>query len=412
MKERLLALRSNTLVFNSFALLMASGAVAAFGFIFWAIIARMFDDATVGIAATLLSLSSLISLLSLAGFDTTFVRFLPKSKRRQDYINSGLIIAGALSGILSLGFILAFPFVAPTLSFVTQNPLYACGFIIFTVITTLNTLTNSVFLAHRKAMYILFINILFSIAKVVLPFLFVATDAMTIFNIAGISQLVGLILSLWFIRRLFGHTYTLRIHFDILALSRKYSFAVYSASILNLLPPTILPLIITQQIGPQGSAYYYMAFTIATLLYTIAYSAMQSAFAEGSHAEHHLRQHIIKAAKLIALLLIPAAIILFFGAPYLLTIFGKNYSSEGAQLLQILCMSAIFVSMYSAMGAIFKVRHSIRPLVYMNVAYVVVILGGSYMFVPVYGLQAVGYAWMAGNIAAVTIGLLSFKRAG
>ena len=408
MKDMLAGLRANTLLVNSMALLAASGAVAGFGFIFWAVVARTFSDGTVGTAATLLSLSSLISLLSLAGFDSTFVRFLPGSERRSDYINSGLAIAALLSVIISAGFVAAFPLIAPDLAFVTYNPFYFLYFVLFTVFTTLNTLTNAVFLAFREALFILGINIAFSATKVVLPFIMNGGDAMMIFVISGISQVVGVGLSLAAIVWRFQHRFSPHIHLDILKLAKKYAFAVYGSSLLNLLPPTILPLVVTANLGSEAAAYYYMSFTIATLLYTVAYATNQSVFAEGSHNEKALKQHLIKGAKIVSLLLIPSAVALALAAPYILQIFGENYARSGAPLLQVFCASAILVAVYSALGAIFKVRGAIGALWCMNIAYVAAIGAASYLLTPAFGLLGIGYAWALGNALAIVAGVSAY----
>lgn len=404
MKQLIHRLTSNRQVFNSLCLLFGTLAVAGFGFIFWTIVARVFSDTTVGLAATLLSLSSLISLLGLAGFDTTFVRFLPKSDRKQDYINSGLVISGLLSIVLSIIFLVVLALSSPSFQFVVTNPWYIAAFIFFNVVATLNVLTNSVFLAYRKAVYILVINTIFSIVKVVLPFMILGGNAMMIFIVAGIAQTVGLILSLGAMHRSFQHRFSTKIHLDIIKLSRKYALAVYGSSILNLIPPTILPLMLTAQLGAASSAYYYMTFTIASVLYTVAYSAMQSAFAEGSHAEHELKTHMKKAAKLVGVLMLPAACIVFVAAPWIMSIFGPTYVANGTELLQLFCVSALFVSVYSALGSIFKIRHTIRALVAMNLAYAGIIIGLSYALFDSVGVNAVGVAWLAGNVAAVVIG--------
>ena len=408
MREKIHTLKSNQLFTNSFYLLLASGAVAGFGFVFWTVVARVFADSDVGLAATLLSLSSLISLLSLAGFDTTFVRFLSKSERREDYTNSGLIIASLLSVVLSVIFLIGFPLYAPDLVFVLANPLFIAAFILFNVFTTLNTLTNSIFLAHRKAQYTFLVNILFSLVKALLPFVAIGGGAMAIFTVSGVAQIVGVGLSFWVMAYKFDHHFSLRIHSDILRLSKKYSLSVYVSSIFNLLPPTILPLILTAQLGPESSAYYYMAFTIATLLFTIAYSAMQSVFAESSHAEAHLFEYLKKALKVLVVTMVPMAIALGIIAPYLLQVFGVRYAQEGSVLLQLLALSSIAVALYSAAGTVFKVRHAVGALLWMNVVYAAVVIGFSVLLIPSMGLEAVGWSWLAGNVFAVVVGMSVF----
>lgn len=174
---------------NAFYLMLSTFIVAILGFVFWVIVTRSYPSATVGLAATLLSVSGLLSMLSLAGFDTTFIRFLPKSARPNDHINSGLAIVALMSGVLSLGFVLLLPFLSPNLAFVLYNPWYTLSFVFFTIATALNVLTNAIFLSRKRAGDIFVINMLFSVLKVALPLLIIKGDVMTIFSIVGVSSI-------------------------------------------------------------------------------------------------------------------------------------------------------------------------------------------------------------------------------
>ena len=79
MKTHIQTLFKNTLFRNSFYLMLATAVMAGFGFFFWLIVARMFSTANIGLATTLISVMNMIAMLSLVGFDVTFVRFLPNS---------------------------------------------------------------------------------------------------------------------------------------------------------------------------------------------------------------------------------------------------------------------------------------------------------------------------------------------
>ena len=409
-KTRLGQFRSSSLMMNSIYLMLATNTIAVFGFAFWIVVTRDHTSAAVGLTATLLSLSGLLSMLSLAGFDTTFVRFLPKSEHRNAEINSGMIIVAIVGAVLSLGFVLSFPFTSPSLAFVLHNPWYLAAFVFFTVVTSLNTLTNSILLAYRCARDIFIINLLFSTLKVALPLLIADGSVMTLFVLVGISQLAGLILSLVILRAQLRYVFSPRLHLDFLRVIKKYSFSVYVSSILNLLPPTLLPLIVVRQLGPESAAYYYMAFTIAGVLYTISYASMQSAFAEGSHNESAMKAHVAKAAKLIGALLVPAILFTVLLSNVILKIFGSEYAAAGSTLLQLFALSAVVVAVYSALGTIFKVTKDLRSLVIMNAVYALVILSFSYLFVSSMGIIAIGWAWVFGNIAAASTGLFFLKR--
>jgi O-antigen/teichoic acid export membrane protein len=402
-------LRHSTLLMNSLYLMLATGAVAAFGFLFWMVVARSYAAATVGLATTLLSVSGLISLVSLVGFDATFVRFLPRSQRKNDQINSGLIIVTLTSTVLALISVLVLPLTAPRLAFILHNPWYFLSFIFFTIMTSLNTLTNAIFLAFRQVKYIFIINVAFSALKVALPLLIVHGNTMTIFTMAGVAQAVGFGLSLVYMKRKLSYTFLPKVHWDILRVIKKYSFSVFASSIINLLPATLLPLLVIKQLGPENAAYFYMTFTIANLLYVIAYSSMQSAFAEGSHDESAIKSHIFKAAKLIAVLLLPAALVTALLSNFILGIFGDGYAAKGHLLLQLFTISSLFVAVYAGMGAIFKVTKNLRGVITMNCVYTLTILGFSYIFITRIGLVAIGWAWMLGNLTASIVALLFMR---
>jgi O-antigen/teichoic acid export membrane protein len=408
MKSYRQRLQGSTFVMNALYLMLSTFVISASGFLFWVVVTRTYMTAEVGLATTLLSVSGLLSLLGLAGFDTTFVRFLPRSQRRNDYINSGFIVVTITGTILAVCVALALPILSPSLS-ILSSPWPLLAFVFFTVVTSLNTLTNAVFLALKKARYIFGINIIFSAFKVVLPLL-IQGDAVTIFVLAGSAQLLGLVLSVEWMRRQFNYRFSPRLHMDTLRDIKKFSFSVYVSSVLNLLPPTILPLIIIHQSGPSNAAYYYMAFTLAGILYTIAYAVMQSAFAESSHDEATLGAHIAHAAKLIGVLLVPSAILVALLSSFLLSSFGEEYAGEANTLLRLFALGALPVAIYSAMGAIFKVTKNLGGMTGMNVVYAVSILGLSSWLIPQWGLVAVGWAWIIGNVAACGIGALFLMR--
>jgi O-antigen/teichoic acid export membrane protein len=398
-------IRGNGFFANAFYLMVSTIMLAAFGFLFWVVITKSYDPAEVGIATTLLSLSGLLALLGQAGLDTALVRFLPHTPNKNSYISSSLIVAGCISTGISgvVGCLL--PLFSPDLSIMQGFGAWA-AFVLFTAVTSLNAIIMAVFLAHKKARHTLALNAVLSICKIALPFMVVQGNALTIFILAGCAQAAALVYGLVWLHRRYGFRFTCKLDFDMLALVRRFSFSMFGASILNLLPPTILPLIIVANIGSAQAAFYYIAFTIATVLYTIAYASMQSVFAEGSHNQAALRSFIGKAGLLIGALLVPAALVIGILSPFLLGIFGSAYAAQSSALLRLFALAALPVATYSALGAIFKVTKNLRGILLTNSVFAVAVLGLSALWLPQYGLIAVGCAWLAGNIIASAAGTL------
>jgi len=397
--------KQNPLLASASNLMLSAGITAALGFVFWTVIAHTFRTETIGIATTLLSMSTLLSLMGLAGFDTIFVRYLPKSKHRNEQINSGLVIAGITSAIFGILFCVLLPILSPKLSFVDSNPWYIASFIVFTVFTTWNTLTNAVLVAYRRTSFVVAINIIFSAVKLALPFIVRSGGPMTIFAFVGVAQVVNVILSIAALMRYFDYVPSFKIHFGLVRETLRFGSATYAAQLLNLLPDSSLPLIVVNKLGPTAAAYFYIAFTIANLLYTIAFSTAQALLAEASHDEEHIVQHLRKGIVMISVLLIPATIVLIVVCPFILAFFGEAYRSGATGLLRIMSISSIAVMIYSALGTVFKLTRNLKAILATTATNAVVIVTLSIVVAKPWGLNGIGWAWLIGSWASVIVGL-------
>ena len=383
--------------------MLATVVMAGFGFVFWLIVARMFSTTNIGLATTLISVMNMIAMLSLVGFDAAFVRFLPRSDSKSDNINTGLIVVATVAASFSTIFIIFLNELSPSLDFIKDNIFTSAAFVFFCVMTALNILIDSVFLSERKAKYTLLINTVFSSVRLLLPFAFVGWGSLGIFGAVALSQTIGFALSLVIMIRHFGYRPEWKVSMDVLSRVRGYSLANYGAGILNLLPPTVLPILITNNLGPEQAAFYYIIMMIGNLMYTIPWASTKSLFAEGSHAEHSLKENSIRTGKFITALLLPIMLALYFFGDIILLVFGKTYSEEGFEFLRLIALSGIPVSCYSLLNSYFKVTKHPQWIIVMNLFYAVGILGVSYLLFPL-GLSGIGYAWIFGNTLASVVG--------
>ncbi|MDB5184231.1 MAG: polysaccharide biosynthesis protein [Candidatus Saccharibacteria bacterium] len=397
-------LRANPLFASAINLMASAGVSALFGFIFWIVVARSFNSESVGLATTLLSVSALISLLGMAGFDTVFVRFLPKSEHRNETINGGLIISAIATTVISLGFCLIAPLITPKIGFLSANVWNILAFVIFTIFGTWNVLTNAVLVAYRRTSFVIVINIIFSAVKMVLPFVIKDGGALVIFAFMGIAQVVNVALSVAALMKYYDYRPSLRINYEPIKKLRKYGSVVYFAHMTNLLPDSILPLIVVDKLGAPSAAYFYIAFTIANLLYTIAFATTQALLAEASHEEDRIREHFGKAIKLTSALLVPISVVIIVVCPLVLSFFGDGYKGGATSLLRILSLSGLAVMAYSGLGTLFKLTHDFRALMVTNATNAISIIGLAFVFVGPWGLNGIGWAWLIGNVVSVASG--------
>jgi len=384
---------------NSIYLMMSMLVMAFFGFFFWMMNARIFTAEQVGLATTIISISTLIVSFSGLGLGNGIIRYLPNSKVPNKKINTCFTLITVVTIIASSIFLLSVNEISPRLIFIKENVILSFIFIIFMIFSSWNSLIESVFIAYRSTKYILLKNSVFSVLKLVFPFLLVSLGAYGIFSSWMIALSIGFIVVFIILAYKFSYKPKFVFHDSIIRKIGRYSFGNYVAGFIGSLPTLLLPLIITNSLHPEITAYYYMAMMIANLLFMVPNATSSSLFAEGSHNQKELKKHVKRSVKLISLFIIPAIIIIIFFGKYLLLLFGKAYSDEGFQFLNLLAISGVFVSINTVFTSVFKVQKKIKETVYRSLLGTLMILSLSFLFIHIgLGLIGIGWAWLIGQV--------------
>jgi O-antigen/teichoic acid export membrane protein len=391
---------------NSIYLMLNTGIQAALGFLFWLIAAHIFTSDQIGVGTALISAMTLISFVSLLGFNSTFVRVLPNSKNRNEEINTGSILVISTAAILAIFYIWLIPYITPSLAIVHANFWYMAGFVVMVALASINALTDSIFIAYRAAQYNLITDGLFtSGSKILLPFIFLGLGAYGVFASAGLAASIGMVASITFLVVKFGYRPEWKINKVALKNVFSYLSANYVANLVNIIPTLILPIIILDHLGATAAANYYLAFAVINLLYAVSISVSQSLFAEGSYGEDTLRDLLKHAAIILGAIMIPAAAILGGFGPFILGFFGKSYSEGGARTIVILAIASPLVAAYNIGNTLLKIRRQIRGLITVNVAYALTVSGLAILLINK-GLTWVALAWTAGNFIAAALAFL------
>ncbi|MDP4020617.1 MAG: lipopolysaccharide biosynthesis protein, partial [Candidatus Adlerbacteria bacterium] len=317
-------------------------------------------------------------------------------------------LVASTAAVLSSLFVLLAPLISPPIHTLLAAPLVAFLFILFCTLASVSAVIDSVFLARRQTKFVLAINFTFSVCKILLPFLFITWGAFGIFAAAAVAQAIGLVLGIILLIRYFNYQPRLAIHFDIVNLVWRYSATNYLASVINLVPVTVLPIIIVNQLGAHPAAYYYIVMMIGNLLYTIPWATARALFAEGSNNDVLLDKHFRNSVISIASLITPSIVFLLLFGRYILQAFGADYVSEGTIFLQLVAISGLFVSVTAIFGSLFQVRKQLLPLITANSALAIITLTLSYLLLPL-GLYGIGVAWLIGNTAAALITYLWYR---
>ena len=405
-------LANDSLFRNSIYLMLSTGVMAVFGFFFWMINARLYSAEQVGIGTTLISIMTLISSFSLLGLGNSLIKYLPTSDKKSEKINTSFTLVGLTSIFISIFFLVFLKTFSPRLLFVRESIIFSLLFILFIFFSSLNIISETVFIAYRSSKFVLIKNTIFSIAKLILPIFLVAIGAYGIFVSVGIAAVVAFLVSLVFLILRFNYLPKLIIDRIVVKRMTKFSLGNYTARLLGGLSAMVLPILITNSIGAKFSAYFYMAMMIANLLYIIPIATSQSLFAEGSYGETDLKIQLKKAIKIISLLLVPAILVTFLFGKYILLAFGKEYSDEGFILLKLLSISGIFISINVIGGTILNIKHKIKLLILLSLINSTVILSLSSFFIKMnfLGIVGVGIGWIVGQGITSLIYLFLIKK--
>jgi O-antigen/teichoic acid export membrane protein len=382
-------------------------AMAFFGFFFWIINARLYKPESVGITTSLISVISLLSTVSLFGFNNGIVSYLPKEKDKNHMINTMFTFTGVAGVVISIVFLLGLSFFAPKLLFIRANPLFIAGFIVLVVLSVWNIMTDSAFLAFRSTQYTFLANLISSFAKLVAPFFFISLGGAGIFAayVTYLTLSTGISFLLMFIR--LGYKPKMDVDKKIIRQTAKFSFMNYLAGTIGMLPTLIIPIWILNRLGAKEAAYYYMASMIMALLGIIPSGITRSLFAEGSHNQKHMKALIKKAVIGVVVLVIPAIIITIIFGGTVLTLFGESYSEEGFRLLQLMAASLLFTSTNHILGSIFNIRKETGTILGMTVfgAITILLLINSLINLK---LNGVGFAWLISQMITAFVFLIIF----
>jgi O-antigen/teichoic acid export membrane protein len=401
-RQRLKQFISTPLYRNALYLMSNAAATSLLGFFFWMAVARFYSETEVGLGSAAISAINLLSLLSIVGLNFSVIRFLSKADKPQGLINSSFVLSGLISLVAAVVFIAAVDFWSPALSFVKQNPIFYLTFVVVAILTTLSNLIDSVFVARRSAGFVLSKNAIFSFLKILLVIVLAV-----FFRTFGVVASWGVALGVAFAISLFlflprveaGYKPAPALNIGQFKGTWRYSASSYLASLLGRAPNMVLPLMVVNLLGTESNAYFYIAWMIASFLFTIPGSVSRSLFAEGAHSEENIREQVARSIKFTFLLLVPAVIVLMAVAKWILLLFGPGYSTNALLLLWLLILASLPRGVNNVYIGLLRVQDRLKELLIIRGFITIATLAFSFFFMASYGMMAIGYVWLGVQLA-------------
>jgi O-antigen/teichoic acid export membrane protein len=381
---------------NSIFLILSSLLSSGMGFVFWKINTQFYSPKDIGIATSLITICQLLIYLSPIGINQAIIKVIPLSKNRSELISTVLITVSITATLFSVIYLIILPLLSPKLTFLYHHLYFIPVFLLGCVISTINNITDNIFVALKSTIYIIYENIALGILKVTLPLILLGLGTFGIFTAYFACVIGSLAVTIYGFYRL-----NLKIkavfRFRELKNIAQFSLANYVAAVFGNIAPMLMPTLIVGVLGASQAAYYFIATSIANIVSIVPQSTSSALYAEISHNPLNIKRQIFKSLLTIVGLMLPLLVFLILFSGHVLLLFGKEYSYAGSTLLRLLVLSTIPIAISNVMGQVLRYYNAMVEYIFIELFIMISAVSLSIVFMKRSGIVGVGYSLLIAN---------------
>jgi O-antigen/teichoic acid export membrane protein len=405
--------QSNAPLFRSSLSFSVSAGVASLGgFIYWLLVAHIASASTVGKAAALYSSVTFVNYVTGLGLPIAVARYAAGREREPSTLFNWAVVATALSSIAGIAVYFAIiPHQLRALSALTVG-----GAIVILGVMTAGISIGSVLdvrlISQQRRSWVVWRSAFIGVVR--LPFLFLpglGHSTIGIFAIAaGGPALCGF--GAWVIADLRDRQYA----FPLRPLPAETPAAIKYAMIngagqLGVQSPAFaLPVVVLLLVSPKENASFYVAWTIAQVVFIIVQSFGQGLLVEGNRSGR-LESQIRASLKFGLALAVVLALACAAGSKLIPTLYGSAYD-PGARILPLLGVAAIPGAVFTTVLAATRVRHNHRRNLTLSLLFAVSVLAPAAILVHYFGILGAAEAWLIGNVITALASLVVLRHYG
>lgn len=398
---------SDPLYRNSLFIMLNTGLVSLFNYLFWLFAGKITSSEQVGLSTAAVSAAAMMVAISRLGMDDSITRFFPETEDRGAFLNALIMIMLTMTVIIITGFMILLPYISPALLFLKESQ-YTLLFVVYIFLTSVCNMQGTAFVASRRADLAL---LLFALLFLRIPLLFIlgSLGVFGIFIALDITYFIMMVTGVVLLYRM-GILRNLRTDFRKARNTMRYSLGNYMASILYTAPVTLIPILVVNIIGPLQQAYFYAAYSIAAFLLLVPDAIVASMFVEGAH-KRSLKETAYKSLRFSLVILVPMVLATALFGDNLLDLFSPEHSMSAYRLLLLLAISSLFYTVIEVYFTMMQVLKNIVMLNFVRFAITALTLGMGYVLMLKMGLIGIGYAWLlACIVVSVFSGLMMMSK--
>lgn len=401
---------------NGHALILSSALTSLLGMGYWLIAAHSYSTRDVGLNSAAISAMMFLSGASQLNLSSALTRFIPLMRRRAAaLVRNAYFLTAGIAGLASMIFLVGIDHWAPRLAFLESDPGRAVWFVAAAMVWCVFVLEDSVLTAVRQAVWVPVENAGFAMAKIVL--LVVLAGALPTYGIFfswTVAALIAIVpTNLLLFRRLLPRHTAADVPSREIPRGHLSKFVAgdYVGALLWLACVTLLPVLITNVVGPVDTAYFSLAWNIALALYLA--SANMGAVLVVEAAADDTKIGIYSYRTLVHTLgmIVPVAGVLVVGAPELLRLFGERYAAGGTTVLRLLALSAIPNVINTVYVSVARLQRRTWNVVVVMGLLFVLLMALSVPMLGALGIVGVGWAWLISQMVVATfVSLRALRR--
>ena len=397
---------ANPLYRNAYALMLNTVVNSVFGLLYWVFAARVFSTEDVGRGNALVNLMLMISVLTSLNFGQAIIRFLPTAGRDSRSLVRLAYGVSAAAAVVGAAAVMAWCHWA----YAPGDPLhvsfgFGAWFVVSTAAWSIFNLQDQVLTGLRSALWVALENGVYGVVKLVLlvavSFTSVSDGVFTSWSAPVIALLVPF--TLLISRRLLPrHSAESAAVEGAGAPGRRtltrYMAGDYLGQVFNQAMSSFLPVLVVMVISQSASAYLLPAQTVFQAMTMLSVAITSALVVEGSRQPE--RAHLFARAVLrrICVIVLPAALLIALAAPLLLWFYGPDYVENSTVLLQLLMISMIPRIVVTLWMTKSRLANRTFGLAVQQLVHAIIVLGGVPLLAPTLGVDAVGWAWLAGEV--------------
>ncbi|MCL4313592.1 MAG: oligosaccharide flippase family protein [Actinobacteria bacterium] len=388
--------RSTALLHSTLALMLSTGGTSVLGILFWGLAAHIFTVSAVGRASAEISAMTLIASIAQLNLSTAFVRFLPRAGGRTRF---AIVMSYLVCTVLAIAGSMIFLGTSLHRGIVPANFVMEAIFTAGVVLWTIFVIQDAALIALRGSKWVPLENISFGVIKlIILPLLVAAPLAEGVFlawtipiviAVVGVNLLLFVVLVPRVVVKQRKVDTQDAFHFKTLV---SFVTAEYLSSLIGTSATFLMPLVIIKELGASAAGYFYLPWLIGTSFSGLLWDITAPFIVEVSHDPTALPELLRRSLRLMAILVLPALIVVVVAAPWLLGILSHKYSTQGTILLRLIGLSFPSSAVISLAIASLWIRMRVWLLFVIRTLRSAALIVVSMLLMRKYGLSAVGLA--------------------